>query len=284
MPVKQGVLYIVATPIGNLGDISQRAQEVLAQVDLIAAEDTRHSKSLLMHYGIDTSMMACHDHNEEQLAPRLIERMLKGENIALISDAGTPLMSDPGYRLVKAAHESQIKVSPLPGACAAIAALSVSGLPTDRFTFVGFPPHKQAARQQFYSDLVRHTETLVFYESSHRVLSSVQDMLLILGGDRQIVMAREISKTFETVYSTTLAELPEWIQADSNQQKGEFVLVLQGAVISTDSQILALEQVLQPLLEELSVKQASKLAANITGLKKNAVYKLALEMQDKSLK
>ena len=276
--MKQGTLYVVATPIGNLGDISRRAIETLQQVQLIAAEDTRHSRSLLMQYSIDTPMQACHEHNEEQLAPALIEKLFSGEDIALISDAGTPLMSDPGYRLVRAAQEAGIAVSPIPGACAAIAALSASGLPTDRFMFVGFPPHKHTARQQFYKQLQDQAETLVFYESSHRVLASLDDMCAVFGGEREVVMARELSKTFETIRRSSLSELCDWVKMDPNQQKGEFVILLQGAQSTQDALEVDLEQVLKPLLEELTVKQASHLAAKITGLKKNRVYKIALEM------
>ncbi len=279
--MKQGTLYVVATPIGNLGDISRRAIEILQKVELIAAEDTRHSKSLLMQYSIDTPMQACHEHNEQQLAPALIEKLLSGQDIALISDAGTPLMSDPGYRLVRAAQDAGIAVSPVPGACAAIAALSVSGLPTDRFLFVGFPPHKQSARQRFYEQLQRHAETLVFYESSHRIQDSLDDMCSVFGELREVVMARELTKTFETVRRSTLPELCDWVKSDHNQQKGEFVILLQGAQLQQDAQEVDLEQVLKPLLEELTVKQASHLAAKITGQKKNRVYKIALEMSDK---
>ncbi len=279
--MKQGTLYIVATPIGNLSDMTPRAIEILKSVSLIAAEDTRHSKQLMMHFGVGTPMQACHEHNEAQLAPRLIEKLQAGEDIALISDAGTPLMSDPGYRLVNAAHEAGIRVSPIPGACAAIAALSASGLPTDRFMFAGFPPHKQSAREQFYRQFESATETLVFYESSHRILASLKDLRQVFGAERQAVMARELSKTFETIRRLSLGELAQWVAEDANQQKGEFVILLQGAASRPDTQGLALEQVLAPLLEELSVKQASQLAARITGMKKNQVYKLALEMSNR---
>jgi len=279
--MNQGTLYIIATPIGNRADMGERAISVLKQVDLIAAEDTRHSKILLQHYNISTAMQAYHEHNEEQATPKLIQRILAGENIALISDAGTPLLSDPGYRLVKAAHESSIKVSPVPGACAAIAALSVSGLATDRFLFAGFAPHKQGARQNFYREFEHQSATLVFYESSHRIVASVKDMLQVFGADRSIVLAREITKLFETVRSTTLGALPDWLEADSNQQKGEFVMVLQGADEQLSPQSAELEQVLKVLLAELPVKQASQMAAKITGLKKNAVYKFALEISGK---
>lgn len=279
--MNQGTLYIVATPIGNLSDISQRALEVLRQVDLVAAEDTRHSKPLLHHYGIDKTMLAYHEHNEEQLTPRLVQRLQAGESIALISDAGTPLLSDPGYRLVKMAHEVGLRVSPVPGACAAIAALSASGLATDRFLFAGFPPHKQGPRQRFYEGLRQQSSTLVFYESSHRVLDSVTDMRHVFGAERAVVLAREISKAFETIHSTTLAELPDWIAADANQQKGEFVLVVQGATVQADELAVELEHVLGVLLEELPVKQAAQMAARITGLKKNQVYQRALRLAGK---
>jgi 16S rRNA (cytidine1402-2'-O)-methyltransferase len=279
--MNQGTLYIVATPIGNLSDISQRALEVLRQVDLVAAEDTRHSKPLLHHYGIDKAMLAYHEHNEEQLTPKLVQRLLEGESIALISDAGTPLLSDPGYRLVKMAHEAGLRVSPIPGACAAIAALSASGLATDRFLFAGFPPHKQGARQRFYEELRQQSSTLIFYESSHRVLASVTDMRDVFGAQRSIVLAREISKTFETIHSSTLAALPEWIAADANQQKGEFVLVVQGAALQADELAVELEHVLGVLLGELPVKQAAQMAARITGLKKNQVYQRALQITGK---
>lgn len=279
--MNQGTLYIVATPIGNLSDISQRALEVLRQVDLVAAEDTRHSKPLLHHYGIDKAMLAYHEHNEEQLTPKLVQRLLDGESIALISDAGTPLLSDPGYRLVKMAHEAGLRVSPVPGACAAIAALSASGLATDRFLFAGFPPHKQGARQRFYEALRQQPSTLIFYESSHRVLDSVTDMRDVFGAERAVVLAREISKAFETIHSTTLAALSDWIAGDTNQQKGEFVLVVQGATVQADELAVELEHVLGVLLEELPVKQAAQMAARITGLKKNQVYQRALQMVGK---
>jgi len=281
LSMNQGTLYVIATPIGNRADMGERAISVLKQVDLIAAEDTRHSKILMQHFSIATPMQAYHDHNEEQATPKLIQRLLAGENIALISDAGTPLLSDPGYRLVKAAHESAIKVSPVPGACAAIAALSVSGLATDRFMFAGFPPHKQGARQNFYREFEFQPATLVFYESSHRIVASVNDMLQVYGGSRRVVLAREITKLFETVHSAELEHLLEWLQADKNQQKGEFVLIVQGSDQQMSQQSAELVPVLKVLLEELPVKQASQMAAKITGIKKNQVYKLALDLSGK---
>jgi len=281
LSMNQGTLYVIATPIGNRADMGERAISVLKQVDLIAAEDTRHSKILMQYYGIGTPMQAYHDHNEEQATPKLIQRLLAGENIALISDAGTPLLSDPGYRLVKAAHESAVKVSPIPGACAAIAALSVSGLATDRFMFAGFPPHKQGARQNFYREFEFQSATLVFYESSHRILASVNDMVQVFGANKRVVLAREITKLFETVHSAELGDLLGWLQADKNQQKGEFVLILEGAEQQMSSQSAELSTLLKVLLDELPVKQASQMAAKITGMKKNQVYKLALELSGK---
>jgi len=279
--MNQGILYIVATPIGNLSDMSARAIEILQKVELVAAEDTRHSKPLLNHFGVQTSVLAYHEHNEDQLTPKLIQRLLAGENIALVSDAGTPLLSDPGYRLVKAAHESSVKVSPVPGPCAAIAALSAAGLATDRFLFAGFSPHKQGARQSFYREFERQMATLVFYESSHRILAAAKDMLGVFGAERKVVIAREITKTFETIHSTQLGDLLSWLEGDTNQQKGEFVIVLEGSKTSSDSIELNMKDTLRVLLEELPVKQASSLTAKITGIKKNQVYKAALEMSGK---
>jgi len=276
--MNQGTLYIVATPIGNRSDISERGISTLKTVDLIAAEDTRHSRSLLQFYGIQARLQACHEHNEEQIVPGLITQLQAGKNIALISDAGTPLLSDPGYRLVKAAHEAGIRVSPVPGACAAIAALSASGLATDRFMFAGFPPHKQAARERYYREFETQSATLIFYESSHRILASVMDMCAILGADRKIVLARELSKTFETIHSTQLGLLVDWLQADANQQKGEFVLIVQGASVQRDEQSADLDSLLHILLDELPLKQATQLASRISGLKKNQVYKRALKL------
>ncbi len=280
LSMNQGTLYVIATPIGNRADMSERAISVLKQVDLIAAEDTRHSKNLLQHYSINTPMQAYHDHNEEQATVKFIQQLIEGKNIGLISDAGTPLMSDPGYRLVRAAHEASISVRSVPGACAAIAALSVSGIATDKFLFVGFPPHKSVARQHFYSEYENHSSTLIFYESSHRILASVKDLQLVFGGDRRVVLAREITKLFETIHNTTLGELVEWIEADKNQQKGEFVLILEGLEQQVSSLDASVQSILKILLAEMSVTQASRIAAKICGVKKNQVYKIALSMSD----
>ena len=277
--MKPGTLYVVATPIGNLADLSPRARDVLEQVDLIAAEDTRHSQHLLSHFAIRTPMTSYHEHNESQQTQVLIDKLLAGVSIALISDAGTPLLSDPGYRFLNAAHEHGIKVSPLPGPCAAVAALSAAGLATDRFLFAGFAPAKAAARKQFFKELANETATLVFYESSHRIVESLRDLRDELGGQRLVLLARELSKTFETVYRTDLAAMCDWVQADANQQKGEFVLVLQGADKTRVTTAVEVSKVLAILLAELPLKQASALAAQITGEKKNLVYKMALELQ-----
>lgn len=284
MSMNGGTLFVVATPIGNRSDITERALSVLSDVDLIAAEDTRHSKSLLHHFNIDTPLLAYHDHNEESRTPQLIEKLKSGQNIALISDAGTPLVSDPGYRLVKAAHEASIKVSPVPGACAAIAALSVSGLATDRYRFEGFPPTKSAARQAYFSNLVKESATLVFYESCHRIKASLQDMLCVFGDEREAVLAREITKSFETIHKAPLAELLAFVCGDDNQQKGEFVVLVQGVTRSDAEQTsveMGVEHLLDIMLNELPLKQASGLVAKITGLKKNQVYKKALEIKSK---
>ncbi len=281
MSTNQGILYIVATPIGNLADMSQRAIDILSEVDLIAAEDTRHSRHLMQHFNIKTHMWAYHDHNEELQTPILIEKLQAGEKIALISDAGTPLLSDPGYRLVKAAHRAEIKVSPVPGACAAIAALSASGLPTDQFHFCGFPPAKSAARVRFYEQFASATASTLYYESSHRIKASLSDMAKVFGEQRPATLAREISKTFETIRQASLFELAEWVAGDENQRKGEFVVIVQGQDSSQSEGAASLEHTLKVLLEELPVKQASKLAASITGVKKNSVYKLALDLQSR---
>ncbi|MCW8955921.1 MAG: 16S rRNA (cytidine(1402)-2'-O)-methyltransferase [Gammaproteobacteria bacterium] len=279
--MKQASLYIVATPIGNRMDISQRAIEVLSEVDVIAAEDTRHSGQLLQYYNISRPMLAYHDHNESYQTEHILQRLKEGNSVALISDAGTPLMSDPGYRLVKAAQQAGIPVSPVPGPCAAIAALSASGLATDQFYFVGFPPAKSTARKTFFQGLMHHTATLVFYESSHRIVGSIRDMLEVFGDLRMAVVARELTKKFETIRQSNLSDLLQWVESDSNQQKGEFVLLLEGSLPTeaTEELNLELDNMLKILMGELPVKQASQLTARITGLKKNHVYKRALALK-----
>ena len=280
--MKQGVLYIVATPIGNLSDISQRAIDVLANVDLIAAEDTRHSRHLLSHFQIATPLVAYHDHNEQSQTPQLVEKLQSGLSIALISDAGTPLLSDPGYRLVKAAHDQRIRVSPIPGACAAIAALSASGLATDQFCFAGFPPARTAARRQFYEVFKQQPQSVIFYESSHRILDSLRDLCAVVGEQREVLLARELTKTFETLRRSPLGELVDWVAGDENQRKGEFVLIQAGADEQPDEHRVEVETVLDVLMSELPLKQASALTARITGAKKNQVYKMALAKNGES--
>ena len=277
---RAGVLYIVATPIGNLQDISARALEVLKSVSLVAAEDTRHSKKLLTHYGIGTSLQSVHEHNERDVTDRLVQKLTAGTDIALVSDAGTPLISDPGYHLVRAARQAGIRVVPVPGPVALIAALSVAGLPTDRFVFEGFLPAKQTARRQRLQGLAAETATLVFYESSHRIVASLADMADCLGGDREATLARELTKTFETVLTGSLLDLLGQLQADSHQQKGEFVVMLQGASPRDPAAIdAASEQVLAVLLSELPLKQAASLGARITGVSKNALYEQGLKIK-----
>lgn len=271
-------LFVVATPIGHLDDISYRAIQVLKSVSIIAAEDTRTSIQLLKHFGIATPLTACHDHNESNKIDQLIQRLQNGEDMALISDAGTPLISDPGFKLVRAAQANNIRVIPVPGACAAIAALSAVGLPSDRFSFEGFLPSKQSQRLLNLERLKDETQTLIFYEAPHRILDSVQDMANVFGADRPVGFAREITKTFETIKKMTLGELVEFIKNDHNQQKGEIVLVIGGATEEKDMEQEKLDKLLLRLLQDLSVKAASQLAADLTGIKKKIAYQRALEL------
>lgn len=273
-----GTLHIVATPIGNLQDISPRALEVLRSVDLIAAEDTRHSARLLQHFGIQTPTTACHDHNERDKSERLVQRMLDGEDMALISDAGTPLVSDPGYHLVRQARAVGVRVSPVPGPCALIAALSAAGLASDRFAFEGFLPAKTHGRRQRIEALSGESRTWMLYEAPHRLLECLEDMLDVLGPGRQVVLARELTKTFETIQGAPLSELVEWVRGDTDQQRGECVLVVDGAPARDEDALdPEVERILDVLLEDLPVKQAAALAAKITGEKKNKLYQIALE-------
>ncbi len=277
-----GQLYIVATPIGNLQDISPRAINVLKTVDLIAAEDTRHSGHLLRQLDINTHCIALHEHNERQFAEKVIQKIKDGQTIALISDAGTPLVSDPGYFLVKLAHEENIIVSPIPGPSALIAALSAAGLATDRFCFEGFVPSKRRARQRFYKHRQKEPRTMVFYETPHRIIDSLQDLSSQLGEQRKVVLARELSKTFETIKSDTANALYEWVVADKNQQKGEIVLVVEGfKAPERDTISEETERVLRVLLAELSLKQAVKLTVDLSGEKKKIIYNYALSIKDK---
>ncbi|MBP2279944.1 16S rRNA (cytidine1402-2'-O)-methyltransferase [Psychrobacter sp. PL19] len=325
-------LYIVATPIGNLSDMTPRAIDTLKQVAIIACEDTRTSGRLLAHFGIHTKgdssdndgsntghnseknssdktssdknnsdknkpndkddsttdhktkghnkLWAYHEHNSAVQTPKIIEMIQQGHSVALISDAGTPLVSDPGYQLVQAAHAAGVAVSPIVGASAAIAALSVAGLPSDRFSFIGFLPAKTHGRQKQLTDLKSRPETLIFYEAPHRIIKSLEDMAAVFGPERGVTFCRELTKTFETVHKSTLSALIEFVKADDNQQRGEMVVVIAGDNATQDDNDLSVhDELLQRLLEDLSVKKAAALAAGITGVKKNALYQRLLELQ-----
>ena len=271
-------LFVVATPIGHLDDMTFRAIEILKSVSLIAAEDTRQSIQLLKHFNIDTPLTACHDHNESHKINQLIEQLKAGQNIALISDAGTPLISDPGFKLVRAAQEHSIRVTPVPGACAAIAALSAVGLPSDRFSFEGFLPSKASQRLAQLEKLKDETQTLIFYEAPHRILECTKNLRDTFGAERAVGFAREITKTFETIKKMTLGELVEFVEQDHNQQKGEIVLVVAGAPQEKDLSQEKLDDLLKRLLQDLSVKAASQLVADLTGIKKKIAYQRALEL------
>ncbi|WP_354407844.1 16S rRNA (cytidine(1402)-2'-O)-methyltransferase [Marinobacterium sp. MBR-111] len=277
--MSEPVLYIVATPIGNLADLSARAQEVLGSVDYIAAEDTRYSGRLLAHFTIKAPMISVHDHNERQRSEHIINLLAAGHSIALVSDAGTPLISDPGFHLVRAVREAGYRVSPVPGCCAFVAALSASGLPSDRFQFIGFLPAKSGARLQTLKPYAAHTETLIFYESTHRIVDSLAAMAEAFGGERYAVVARELTKTFETIHGDTLQNLLEWIQADSNQQRGEFVVLVHGAPAPEQGDQIdpEAERILHILAKDMPPKKAAGLAAEITGEKKNRLYQLLIQ-------
>ncbi|MGA9334040.1 MAG: 16S rRNA (cytidine(1402)-2'-O)-methyltransferase [Rudaea sp.] len=268
-----GKLWIVATPIGNLEDFSARARSVLQCVDLIAAEDTRHSAALLRHFGIATPTFALHEHNERDAGDTLVQRMRGGAQIAFICDAGTPLISDPGFRLVRAAREAGIAVGPVPGPSAAIAALSVAGLPPDRFVFEGFLPARETARRARLEILCTETRTLIFYESSHRIAQTLADMARIFGGERSAVVARELTKLFETVLNGSLAELAQRVAVDADQRRGEFVVLVAGADShADDARLIEGRRVFALLRKELPPSRAAKLAAEITGAPRKALY------------
>lgn len=273
-------LYIVATPIGNLEDITLRAINTLKQVDLIAAEDTRHSGLLLQHLAIKAKLFALHDHNEQEKSQLLIEKLKSGLSIALISDAGTPLINDPGYHLVKACRENNINVVPIPGACAAIAALSASGLPSDKFSYEGFLPAKTKARQDYLTTLLDEPRTMIFYESTHRLLDTLLDMQTIWGSDKQIVLAKELTKTWETIVNFSILDLINWLQEDSNRQKGEFVLIVEGNNKTADEIDPKAINTLKLLLKELPLKKAAAITAEIYGLRKNQLYQLGLTFEN----
>ena len=265
-----------------MGDMTARAIETLNSVDVIAVEDTRRSGQLLRHFNISTSMMSVHEHNERQICDSLLNRIEQGENIALISDAGTPLLSDPGYFLVNQARERELTVVPVPGVSAVIAALSVAGLPTDRFVFEGFLPAKSSARQQRLEKLKEDTRTVIFYEAPHRIVEMLKDCQTVFGDKRKVVLTRELTKTFETIHGDEVDKLVLWVEADENQRKGEFVVLVHGAEARDSASIdVEAERILLILLKDLPVKQAASLAASITGLKKNALYQYALALKDK---
>ena len=278
-----GILYIVATPIGNLPDITQRALDTFAQVDLIAAEDTRHSGLLLSHYGIKKPFFALHDHNEQEKAHILVEKLKQGSNIALISDAGTPLISDPGFHLVRQCREAGIRVVPLPGACAAITALCASGIASDRFCFEGFLPAKSKARKDKLENIAEEDRTLIFYESTHRILDTLEDMQSVLGEERYIVLAREITKTWETITGNTIKNLREWLLEDANRTKGEMVLIVEGKPKSDNNDEISSQAVkaLELIAEELPLKKAAAIVAELYGYKKNALYQFGLAHLEK---
>ncbi len=269
-------LFVVATPIGHLDDMTFRAIDILKSVSIVAAEDTRQSAQLFKHYNISTQLTACHDHNESNKIEQLVQKLLAGDNVALISDAGTPLISDPGFKLVRAAQEHGIRVVPVPGACAAIAALSAVGLPSDRFSFEGFLPSKASQRISQLEKLKNETQTLIFYEAPHRILECVKNMAEVFGENRPVGFAREITKTFETIKKMTLKDLVSFIENDHNQEKGEIVLVVGGAPEKADLEQEKLDELLKRLLQDLSVKAASQLAADLTGVKKKSLINVRL--------
>jgi 16S rRNA (cytidine1402-2'-O)-methyltransferase len=283
MPDMENALYVVATPIGNLGDISLRALETLRGVDLVACEDTRHARHLLDHHGIKVPTLALHQHNENAAADKLVRLLGEGKAVALISDAGTPGVSDPGARTVAAVRAAGFRVIPLPGPNAAIAALSAAGLSDPRFLFVGFLPAKVGARETAIRELAGVDAALVFYEAPHRVTETVGALVDLLEPQREIVIARELSKLFEQIERMPLADAPAWLAADANHQRGEFVLLVSGPPPREEGMDAETERVLAALLAELPVKQAAKLAAEITGQPKNALYARALELKARDL-
>ncbi|MGZ8193032.1 MAG: 16S rRNA (cytidine(1402)-2'-O)-methyltransferase [Methylobacter sp.] len=276
-----GKLYVVATPIGNLADISFRAVDILKQVNLIAAEDTRHVKMLLQHYGISNKLVALHQHNEDKASSILLGKLRAGHSIALVSDAGTPLLSDPGMPLVKMVKDAGLDVVPIPGACALIAALSAAGLPAIQFSFEGFLPRTSSARKAFFSERVMSPKTWIFYESCHRILASLQDMAEIIPLDRSIVIARELTKLHETIVKTSLGNALEMVEQNDNMRKGEFVVLVDGAVADKKAQIITAEQekLLRVLLRECSIKTAVAMAVEITGVKRKLLYQAALALE-----
>lgn len=278
-----GALYVVATPIGNLEDITLRALRILREADLIAAEDTRHTGQLLRHFEIDKPLLSLHEHNERNRLEQVVALLEQGKKIALVSDAGTPLISDPGFPLVRELRHRGLPVIPIPGPSSVLAALSVAGLPTDRFVFEGFLPAKSTARRERLRALAGEQRTLIFFESSHRVSDSLADMIAALGGERLAVIARELTKRFEDIQSATLAELAEWLRADANRTRGEFVMLVAGAPAVTEVDIPENRRLLTALLAELPISRAVVVAARLTGLRKKALYEFALTLSERQM-
>jgi 16S rRNA (cytidine1402-2'-O)-methyltransferase len=286
-PDQQGVLYIVATPIGNLKDITQRAIETLSSVDKICAEDTRNTRKLLNHLGVKKTLVALHDHNERQQIDRVVNWLNEGKDLALVSDAGTPLISDPGYHLVKALRERDFNIIPIPGASAIITALSAAGLATNKFSFEGFLPAKEVGRKQALLTNSSSTYTQIYYESSHRILASVATMLTVFGAAKKVVLARELTKLYEQFFHGNLAELHQWLLEDRMHQKGEFVIILAATDHEKEQSEQvenSVEQILAVLIDELPLKQAAKITAKLTNKSKNDLYKQGLLMQKDNAK
>ncbi len=273
-------LYVVATPIGNFSDISHRALEILNGVSLIAAEDTRHSQRLLQHFSINTPAVAYHDHSDGRAVAKITQCLKEGGAVALVSDAGTPLISDPGYRLVRAVQEQGYTVRPVPGACAAIAALSVSGLATDRFLFEGFLPAKAGTRENRLKALVNEPATIIFYEAPHRIEACLEALHRVFGAERELVLAREITKTFETIRRGSVTQILEFVTSDLNQQKGEIVLLVEGSRGQESELDDATRVLLQRLSEELPAKRAAAVVADLTGLRKKLLYQYLLDIKE----
>ncbi len=279
--MQNGILYVVSTPIGHLADITYRAVETLQKVDLIAAEDTRHSRPLLQHYGITTPVIAYHDHNEEGAGYQLLRRLEEGQQIAMISDAGTPLIRDPGFQLVRECHRRNLRVVPIPGPSALLCALAAAGVAPDRFSFEGFPPRTRNARQEFFRELRHASQTVILYEASHRIMATLADAITILGPEREAAIGRELTKRHETLLHGPLEQLQESLRQSPNQRKGEFVLLIAAAPAPPADAIPPdTEQMLTLLLAELPLKRACALAAQISGMSKNVLYRRALELNE----
>ncbi len=277
-----GTFYVVATPIGNLADLTERAKQVLTSVDVIACEDTRHTAKLLQHLGLRKPLLSVHEHNERERVEQIARHLEQGQSIALVSDAGTPLISDPGYPLVQALRARGLNVSPIPGVSAIITALSAAGLPTDRFTFEGFLPHKSGAKREKLLAQAQEARTLVYYESKHRILDTLEVMAEVFGAERQACVARELTKTFETFYHGTLPDILSQLQADADQQKGEFVVMIAGNPDPAPASEVDSNKLFRLLLAELPPKKAAAIIADLTGENKKELYQKALEMQGKA--